>query len=174
LSSPVVDGPDWLPFKEVAQVSPYARRLRQIPNRGLGTDQARAQLAEGFTNGFQFTKHSQEVAERFDRLEEGQRDPISKYARLAWDKPAQVLRAGTGNDKGSFQAARPIHPTEPRVITVREAARIQGFPDWFQFHTTKWHSHRMIGNSVSPIFAAAILRVILSRLAVKEKLEAAE
>ena len=32
------------------------------------------------------------------------------------------------------------HPTEDRMITPREAARLQGFPDWFQFHPTKWHN----------------------------------
>ncbi|MFX7922723.1 DNA cytosine methyltransferase, partial [Acinetobacter baumannii] len=61
-----------------------------------------------------------------------------------------TLRAGTGPERGSYQAVRPIHPTSPRVITPREASRLQGFPDWFQFHPTKWHSFRQIGNSVSP------------------------
>lgn len=64
--------------------------------------------------------------------------------------------SSTCSDRGSFQAARPLHPNEGRVITVREAARIQGFPDWFTFHPTKWHSFRMIGNSVSPILSRAI------------------
>jgi DNA (cytosine-5)-methyltransferase 1 len=52
---------------------------------------------------------------------------------------------------------RPIHPSEPRVITVREAARLQGFPDWFLFHPTIWHSFRMIGNSVSPVMAKYLM-----------------
>ncbi|MFX8164462.1 DNA cytosine methyltransferase [Acinetobacter baumannii] len=46
------------------------------------------------------------------------------------------------------------------MITPREAARLQGFPDWFQFHPTKWHSFRQIGNSVSPIVAEHIMRVL--------------
>ncbi|KAA1337570.1 DNA cytosine methyltransferase, partial [Escherichia coli] len=71
-----------------------------------------------------------------------------------------TLRAGTGADKGSHQAVRPLHPDSGRVITVREAARLQGFPDWFCFHPTKWHSFRMIGNSVSPIVSKAILSKI--------------
>lgn len=59
---------------------------------------------------------------------------------------------------------RPIHPAEPRVITVREAARLQGFPDWFTFSSTKWHSFRMIGNSVSPLVAKHLLGEIKRRL----------
>ncbi len=61
-------------------------------------------------------------------------------------------------------ALRPIHFSEPRVITVREAARLQGFPDWFRFHKTKWHSFRGIGNSVCPFVAEAIFRVIYGKL----------
>jgi DNA (cytosine-5)-methyltransferase 1 len=62
---------------------------------------------------------------------------------------------------------RPIHPEEPRVITVREAARLQGFPDTFKFHPTVWHSFRMIGNSVCPIMAEAILSLIAERMGFK-------
>ncbi|MGB3627729.1 MAG: DNA cytosine methyltransferase, partial [Henriciella sp.] len=53
---------------------------------------------------------------------------------------------------------------EPRVITVREAARLQGFPDSHVFHSTIWHSFRMIGNSVSPIIAEALLSAIKEKI----------
>jgi DNA (cytosine-5)-methyltransferase 1 len=112
-------------------------------------------------SGFQETLHAAEIVSRFSKIPQGGKDEKSRYPRLSWDKPAPTLRAGTGSDRGSYQAPRPIHPSEPRVISVREAARIQGFPDWFEFHETKWHSHRMIGNSVSPI----VSRVIFSRIA---------
>ncbi|WP_239506991.1 DNA cytosine methyltransferase [Stenotrophomonas maltophilia] len=57
-----------------------------------------------------------------------------------------------------------MHPTAPRVICPREAARLQGFPDWFQFHPTKWHSFRQIGNSVSPILSEHLMSRIFSKL----------
>lgn len=116
-------------------------------------------------SGFEPTIHKDEVRKRFAALPQGGKDPQSRYPRLSWDRPAPTLRAGTGSDKGSFQAARPIHPSEPRVITVREAARLQGFPDWYDFHPTKWHSHRMIGNSVSPILSHVIFCRIAAALA---------
>nr|WP_319923570.1 DNA cytosine methyltransferase [Klebsiella pneumoniae] len=61
-----------------------------------------------------------------------------------------TLRAGTASDRGAFTSPRPIHPIYPRVITVREAARLHSYPDWFRFHVTKWHGFRQVGNSVPP------------------------
>jgi DNA (cytosine-5)-methyltransferase 1 len=139
----------------------YARRM---PPRGLAAKAVRESHRQGRVSGLQPTAHTAAVRARFEALAPGQVDRISKYPRLRWDGICTTLRAGTGRDRGSFQAARPIHPEEPRVITVREAARIQGFPDWFQFHPTIWHSFRMIGNSVSPYMAKALLQVVAERL----------
>ena len=115
-------------------------------------------------SGFLGTAHGAEIAGRYARVETGKRDPVSKSSRLDLDGFCPTLRAGTGPDRGSYQAVRPIHPTEGRVITPREAARLQGFPDWFQFDPTKWHSFRQIGNSVSPILAERIFAVIARAL----------
>jgi DNA (cytosine-5)-methyltransferase 1 len=46
-----------------------------------------------------------------------------------------------------------LHPTEHRGFTVREAARIQGFPDQFKFEGTTSQKYRMIGNAVPPPIA---------------------
>lgn len=119
---------------------------------------------ENGVTGFIETIHKEKTVRRFETVAQGQKDQASRYPRLEWSRAAPTLRAGTGSDKGSFQAARPIHPAEPRVISVREAARLQGFPDWFKFHSTKWHSHRMIGNSVSPIVAKFIFEKIYSHI----------
>ena len=114
--------------------------------------------------GHRKTIHSAKVVGRFERLKEGDTDPVGRHPRLAWSGQCPALRAGTGSDQGSFQSVRPIHPTNPRVITVREAARLQGFPDSHLFHPTIWHSFRMIGNSVSPIMAKAIFTAIRAGL----------
>ena len=109
------------------------------------------------------TVHSRRVRDRFGDVPPGGTDPVGRHPRLAWSGQCPALRAGTGPDHGSHQALRPIHPELPRVITVREAARLQGFPDWYRFHPTVWHSFRMIGNSVSPVIAQKILSAIHSR-----------
>lgn len=110
------------------------------------------------------TEHTAAVVARFANVLPGRMDKVGRHPRLAAKKQCPTLRAGTGRDHGSFQSVRPIHYVRDRVITVREAARLQGFPDAHIFHPTTWHSFRMIGNSVSPIMAEAVFSAVRDRL----------
>ena len=132
----------------------------QIPD-GVGDPEAIKRLEEkSEVSGCLGTRHTEKVLDRYSKIKQGEKDSISKSRRLKSNGFCPTLTAGTDKNKGSYQAVRPLHPTQDRVITPREAARLQGFPDWFQFHATKWHSFRQIGNSVSPILAEHILSVI--------------
>jgi site-specific DNA-cytosine methylase len=153
-------------FRLVSEVKPLFFVVENVPGILDEKYDVKRFADKAEVSGFLATKHTPEVAERFDRLEPGKMDAISKFPRLKWDGTCPTLRAGTASDRGSYQAARPIHPSRPRVITTREAARLQGFPDWFVFHPTKWHSFREIGNSVSPLVAEAALSVIAKQFAV--------
>lgn len=141
----------------------YARRAREAPPVGLSSVSGRSSTKKPRVTGFKATLHTAAVRRRFAQLAQGSSDSISRCPRLAWNELCPTLRAGTGAERGSYQSVRPVHPEHARVITVREAARLQGFPDWFQFHPAQWHSFRMIGNSVSPILAEAILRLLRVR-----------
>ncbi|EAM2187569.1 DNA cytosine methyltransferase, partial [Salmonella enterica] len=134
----------------------YERLWGHIPSN-VGDAESLKNLEKGLVSGFLGTVHTDEIIKRYGNLSFGETDKISKSQRLNPNGFCPTLRAGTGSDKGSYQAVRPIHPTQSRVITPREAARLQGFPDWFRFHPTKWHSFRQIGNSVSPLVAEAML-----------------
>ena len=150
----------------------YAQRLHGHIPPGVGDKTALERLHNSSeASGFLGTLHSAKVAKRFANTACGKYDLISKSFRLDPDGFCPTLRAGTGPELGSFQAVRPIHPTEPRVITPREAARLQGFPDWFQFSPTKWHSFRQIGNSVSPILAERILCEVATALGTTDQME---
>lgn len=153
--------------KDVAWISRDQGEYVDFINRmvdGVGDKRNIEAFEKGEVTGFTATKHTSEVKNRFAATSPGSIEKVSRFHRLSASEPARTLRAGTGSDRGSFQSARPIHYFSNRVISVREAARIQGFPDWFTFHPTKWHSHRMIGNSVSPVFSEAILSPITRAL----------
>jgi DNA (cytosine-5)-methyltransferase 1 len=120
---------------------------------------------KAIVSGFLGTIHAEETIKRFKALRHGEVDEVSRARRLDPAGYCPTIRAGTGSDRGSFQAVRPIHHSSPRVIAPREAARLQGFPDWFQFDDTKWHAFRQIGNSVSPIVAEALLGKIAASVA---------
>jgi len=153
----------WKKYRRISEcnLSDYARNMRSAQPKGLGAPEAIIKRRLGCVSGVFETIHSRSVARRYESIEPGRRDPISKSQKLDWSGFCCTLRAGTGPERGSYQAVRPLHPKEGRVITVREAARLQGFPDWFLFHPTKWHSFRMIGNSVPPIVSKGILSKII-------------
>ncbi len=144
--------PDLWHIKKNQGTSNYARGMRSSTNTVTGNIR---------------TKHTEEVKLRFAQTLPGTTEKVGRHPRLSWDGQCPTLRAGTGSDRGSFQSVRPIHPVEHRVITVREAARLQGFPDSFKFHPTIWHSFRMIGNSVSPFAARAVFRAIAEAIGSK-------
>ena len=102
------------------------------------------------------TKHTAQTITRFATTVPGKSDRISHFYRLDLNGLSTTLRAGTASNRGAFTSPRPIHPVTPRCITVREAARLHSYPDWFMFHATKWHGFRQIGNSVPPLLAQAV------------------
>lgn len=116
--------------------------------------------------GCRRSKHTEKIVERFKNTIPGSYESISRFYRLTKEGVSNALRAGTVTSHGGHTAPRPIHPVKNRCITVREAARLHSFPDWFQFDPTIWHGFRQVGNSVPPLLARAIGTSIMS--AIKE------
>ena len=87
------------------------------------------------------------------------RDDIfdDKYHRLDWAKPSRSITAHLAKDGYWY-----IHPEQHRTITVREAARLQTFPDTFRFAGTRSHQFRQIGNAVPPALGESIGSAILA------------
>ena len=143
----------------------YAKQLRGLQkdpgNFGYARDFDRDMLTSSLR-----TEHTALSQERFLATEPGKTEPISRFRKLPPDGLCNTLRAGTDSARGAFTSPRPIHPHLPRVITVREAARLHSFPDWFRFHATKWHGFRQIGNSVPPLLGRAIASSIIRALEV--------
>jgi len=78
------------------------------------------------------------------------------YGRLAWDRPAYTISTYlTRPGNGAF-----IHPELPRLLTLREAARLQGFPDHVRFHGTLRQRCIQVGNAVPPLLAYRLGRAM--------------
>jgi DNA (cytosine-5)-methyltransferase 1 len=84
----------------------------------------------------------------------------SSYGRLSWDLPAQTITSGFG----SMGQGRYVHPAQPRTITPHEAARIQGFPDFFDFGSVSKRTalQEIIANAVPPPAMATLITSLLS------------
>ena len=142
---------------EWGEPSAYARKLRCVDGSDWEMAYSRRWEQTQLTSSMR-TVHTPISRRRFSETEPGAVEPISRFYRLPPDGVSNTLRAGTDSARGAFTSPRPIHYAKPRCVTVREMARLHGFPDWFRFHATKWHGARQVGNAVPPPMARAIAK----------------
>lgn len=143
--------------------SNYARQMRCEGNDGWFFGVPRIWNSELLTSSAR-TEHSDISKSRFSETKPGTVEPISRFYKLSPNGVSNTLRAGTDASRGAFTSPRPIHYSKPRCVTVREMARLHGFPDWFRFHQTKWHGARQIGNAVPPPLARAVASSIFEAM----------
>lgn len=87
------------------------------------------------------------------------RDDIfkDKYHRMIWDESAWTVTAHIAKDGYKY-----IHPEQHRTLSVREAARIQSFPDRFKFAGSRTHRFTQVGNAVPPLLARALGKALVA------------
>lgn len=146
----------------------YAKRMRGLADDPSNFGYERSFNSDVLTCSLR-TEHTALSQQRFLATESGDTEPISRFKKLHPDGFCNTLRAGTDSARGAFTSPRPIHPFLPRVITVREAARLHSYPDWFRFHSTKWHGFRQIGNSVPALLGRAVASQIIAALGLTPK-----
>lgn len=148
-----------MPYGDPA-MSDFARRARKDCNGDLAevvhdhvTRAVRADDHEAFQLMVPGTLYS-DLPEHMKRY----RDDIfdDKYNRLDWNSYSRSITAHIAKDGYWY-----IHPEQHRTLTVREAARIQTFPDSFRFAGTRSHQFHQIGNAVPPALGEAIGIAIL-------------
>jgi DNA (cytosine-5)-methyltransferase 1 len=97
-------------------------------------------------------EHSQRIIDRYRALEFGERDSLTRINRLNPIRPSYTIIVGS--DKGGGKGH--VHPYFPREVTPRESARLQSFPDWWEFYGNGRHVIRQVGNAVPPLFGAQL------------------
>jgi len=145
--------------------SAYARGLRCEEALAWHFGYPRCWIPELLTSSAR-SEHSEISQARFASTPPGEVEPISRFFKLPPCGVSNTLRAGTDAARGAFTSPRPIHYKFPRCVTVREMARLHGFPDWFRFHVTKWHGARQIGNSVPPPLARSVASSVLDAIGI--------
>ncbi len=142
-------------------------RITHTPDNYLGSDrfEPAVTVAEAFEllkGSFNHEKraHGERVSSRYSKIQPGSRDRVDHTDRIALGKPSGTVLVGSGGGGG-----RPfIHPVEHRHITVREAARLQSFPDWWHFSGGTTKQYRQVGNAVPPMMAKTVAIQILKAL----------
>lgn len=86
------------------------------------------------------------------------------YAKLWWDKPSTTITRNFSCPSSS----RCIHPRDSRAMSIREGARLQSFPDDYQFYGTDGMKRLEIGNAVPPLLSLAIAKQMLKALSSEE------
>ncbi len=114
---------------------------------------------EGVTN-HETRLHKAESLLRYMHLEYGKRDKLGRVDRLNPAQPAKTVIAG--GTKGGGRSH--LHPYIPRTLSVRESARLQTFPDWYEFKGAIARQFTQVGNAVPPLFAYKLATEIQHQL----------
>lgn len=152
------------PSQEALQANPYLARMRSGADREVVTDHVTS-------------RHAAYVIERYRRIPQGgnwesiiemmtnyanvDRTHSNIYRRLRSDEPAITI--------GHYRKSMIVHPSQHRGLSLREAARLQSFPDWFRFAGSPrslsgglMHKQQQLANAVSPMLAASIASFLLT------------
>lgn len=151
------------PSSDVLRKNSFLRSLREGAARGV--------ISEHITS-----RHADYVIERYRRIPAGgnweniahlltnysekERTHSNIYRRLSWREPSITI--------GHYRKSMLVHPSQHRGLSLREASRLQSFPDWFRFAGAQngregglVHKQQQLANAVCPLVTKAIAEFIL-------------
>ncbi|MCY4369256.1 MAG: DNA (cytosine-5-)-methyltransferase [bacterium] len=145
----------FLPYEATPEANTFVRRARQ-GLRGANGSRIYDHITRPVRNDDRMIFESMNASTLYSEIDESlkrYRDDIfdDKYKRLSWDKPSRSITAHIARDGYWY-----IHPDQTRTLTVREAARLQTFPDHVRFAGPPTAAFRQIGNAVPPLLAERV------------------
>ena len=143
-----------LPYK-TNRIGNYAKELRNSSKMSLNNSVSRnsdlvLKRYEHIPQGGNWQDIPKKMMKTY---EDSSRCHTGIYHRLDENKPAVVI--------GNYRKNMLIHPTQNRGLSVREAARLQSFPDAFEFHGFLGNQQQQVGNAVPPLLAKSIFNEII-------------
>lgn len=139
-------------YQPLPAPSPFVAKMRVAAPEGIIWDhmtrRVRGDDWEIFSEHMDSKTLYSDLPEKFRRYSD--EHFTDKYKKLAWGELSRSITAHIAKDGYWY-----IHPEQPRTLTVREAARVQTFPDWFRFAGTRSDAFRQIGNAVPPLLGKA-------------------
>ncbi len=153
-----VDQDEMISYKNEMEISEYAKQMRKgscgVKNHIIPkTREAAQERFNALGAGENF--HDLDAALKTNYSEPA-RTQNSIYRRLDPERPSETVV--------NVRKSMWVHPTINRAISVREAARLQSFPDRFVFEGTKDSQYQQVGNAVPPLMAHGIARKVLKYL----------
>ncbi len=145
---------DVLPYRHPAE-SEYAKSMRK--NLEVCSGHLVSKNADYVIERYQYIRPGENweaiPAEMMQNYIDRTRCHTGIYYRLQKDMPSIVI--------GNYRKNMLIHPEQDRGLSVREAARIQSFPDWYQFMGSIGFQQQQVGNAVPPLLAKAVFEKIV-------------
>lgn len=150
-------------YRKPRDLSDFAAKMREGAPRGQVWDHMTRRVRKDDYRIFQVMESNTKYSDLQEKLSEDEREYqrysaekyTDKYKKLAWDELSRTITAHIAKDGYWY-----IHPEQLRTLTVREAARIQTFPDRFRFAGTRSDAFRQIGNAVPPLLGEAAAEVL--------------
>jgi DNA (cytosine-5)-methyltransferase 1 len=152
-----------LTYRKPRKISDFAEEMRDGATRGVIWDHMTRRVRPDDYRIFQVMDSTTKYSELHEKLGEKEKEYqrynpnkyTDRYKKLAWNELSRTITAHIAKDGYWY-----IHPEQLRTLTVREAARVQTFPDRFRFAGTRSDAFRQIGNAVPPLLGEAAAEVL--------------